>query len=71
MQGDSGSEPEDADEAERLQQEMGDVGEGGDVVDERLWAEGDKPETGQAPGEEKYERDAPVQARQIRHPSSG
>ena len=63
LQGDSGSEPDGADEAEQLEQEMGDVGIGGDVVDERLWGQDDKPEPGQAPGEEKYERDAPVQAR--------
>ncbi|KAK9820997.1 hypothetical protein WJX81_006213, partial [Elliptochloris bilobata] len=60
-EGESGSEPEDEGEAERLEQEMGDVGAGGDVVDERLWGQDDKPEAGQAPGEEKYERDAPVQ----------
>jgi len=62
-QGDSGSEPEDEGDAERLEQEMGDVGASGDVVDERLWADGDRPEPGQAPGEEKLERDAPVQVR--------
>ena len=67
-QGDSGSEPDDADEPEQLEQEMGDVGAGGDVVDERLWGQDDKPEPGQAPGEEKYERDAPVQARAPRAP---
>ncbi len=53
-------EPED--DSERLQQEMGDVGEGADVVDQRLWGDQDKPEEGQEPGTEKYERDAPVQA---------
>jgi len=62
-QGDSGSEPDDDGDAERLEQEMGDVGAAGDVVDERLWADGERPEPGQAPGEEKLERDAPVQVR--------
>ena len=51
------------DEEERLQQEMGDVGDAGETVDERLWGDDDKPEEGQNAGEEKYERDAPVQAR--------
>ena len=35
----------------------------GQVVDERMWGEEDKPEEGQRPGEEKTERDAPVQVR--------
>lgn len=37
-QGDSGLEPDDADEPKQLEQEMGDVGAAGDVVDERLWS---------------------------------
>ena len=41
-------------------QEMGDVGDEGDVVDEQLWGDDkDKPEHSKA--EEKYEKDAPVQ----------
>ena len=41
-------------------QEMGDVGDEGDVVDEQLWGDDkDKPE--QSKAEEKYEKDAPVQ----------
>lgn len=57
------SEEEEGDEEEgdRLDQEMGDVGEQGEVVDERMWGDEDKPEPGQKPGEEKYEKDAPVQ----------
>ena len=52
-------EPAEGDE-DRLQQEMGDVGDAGETVDERLWGEEDKPEEGQQ-GLEKYERDAAVQ----------
>ena len=41
-------------------QEMGDVGDEGDVVDEQLWGQDeDKPQ--QSKAEEKYEKDAPVQ----------
>ena len=41
-------------------QEMGDVGDEGDVVDEQLWGQDeDKPQ--QFKAEEKYEKDAPVQ----------
>ena len=40
---------------------MGDVGQASDVVDERLWNEEDRPEEGQQPGEEKFEKDAPIQ----------
>lgn len=60
---DEGEEPDQ--EQQRLDQEMGEVGDAGKVVDERLWGEEDKPEEGQRPGEEKYERDAPVQVRNI------
>lgn len=56
---DSASE-EDGDE-DRLQQEMGDVGEAGDTVDERLWNEEDKPEESQQ-GPPKKENDSTVQA---------
>ena len=56
---DSASE-EDGDE-DRLQQEMGDVGEAGDTVDERLWNEEDKPEESQQ-GPPKKEDDSTVQA---------
>ena len=52
-------EPAEGDE-DRLPQEMGDVGNAGETVDERLWGEEDKPEEGQQ-GLEKYERDAAVQ----------
>ena len=56
------SEEEQEDEdGERLDQEMGEVGDQGEVVDERMWGDEDKPEPGQKPGEEKYEKDAPVQ----------
>lgn len=56
------SEEEGEDEdGERLDQEMGEVGDQGEVVDERMWGDEDKPEPGQKPGEEKYEKDAPVQ----------
>lgn len=55
---DSESDPEDGDE--RLQQEMGQVGDAGETVDEKLWGDEDKPEEDQQ-GSEKYERDAPVQ----------
>ena len=42
------------------EQEMGDVGDEGDVVDEQLWGQDeDKPQ--QSKAEEKYEKDAPVQ----------
>ena len=52
-------EPAEGDE-DRLQQEMGDVGDAGETVDEQLWGDDDKPEEGQQ-GPEKYERDAAVQ----------
>ena len=43
-------------------QEMGDVGDEGDVVDEQLWGQDqDKPE--QSKAEEKYEKDAPIQVK--------
>ncbi len=37
------------------------MGQAGDVVDERLWNEEDRPEEGQKPGDEKFEKDAPIQ----------
>ncbi len=37
------------------------------VVDERMWGEEDAPEEGQRPGEEKFERNAPVQVLTFRH----
>lgn len=61
---DEDADPEE--DGERLQQEMGDVGEQGETVDERLWNEEDKPEEGQE-GPEKFEKDAPVQVRRYRH----
>lgn len=45
---------------ERLQQEMGEVGDAGETVDKRLWGEEDKPEEGQQ-GPEKKEKDSSVQ----------
>ena len=57
---DSGSEEEAGDE-DRLQQELGDVGDAGDTVDERLWNEEDKPEENQQ-GPPKKEKDSTVQA---------
>ena len=55
---DSGSE--EAGDEERLEQEMGDVGDAGDTVDERLWNEEDKPEENQQ-GPPKKEKDSTVQ----------
>ena len=43
-------------------QEMGDVGEGADVVDEQLWGDQAGEE---APGQEMFEKDAPVQGGQL------
>ncbi len=57
----SEEEENEDEDGEKLDQEMGDVGEQGEVVDERMWGDEDKPEPGQKPGEEKYEKDAPVQ----------
>lgn len=45
-----------------VMQEMGDVGEGADVVDEQLWGDQAGEE---APGQEKFEKDAPVQVGQL------
>lgn len=53
-------EAEEEEEGERLQQEMGEVGEGAETVDERVWGEDDKPEEAGASPEQR--RDAPVQA---------
>lgn len=58
---DEGGNAEQEKEEQRLDQEMGDLGEQGQVVDERMWGDADKPEEGQRPGEEKYERNTPVQ----------
>lgn len=48
---------------DRLQQEMGDIGNQGDTVDERLWGEDDKPEE-QQEAVEKKEKDSSVQVKQ-------
>eukprot|EP00899_Mesostigma_viride_P010035 jgi/Mesvir1/19032/Mv12798-RA.1 len=56
-------EPEEGEE--RLEQEMGDVGNDADVVDEKMWGDDDKKEDGKENGgqqEEKYEKDAPISA---------
>ena len=53
-------EPEGEEDRERLQQEVGEVGDTGETVDERLWGEDDKPEEGQQ-GPEKKEKDSTVQ----------
>ncbi len=55
------SASEEAGDEDRLQQEMGDVGDAGDTVDERLWNEEDKPEESQQ-GAPKKEMDSTVQA---------
>eukprot|EP01025_Chloroclados_australasicus_P003389 TRINITY_DN10796_c0_g1_i1.p1 TRINITY_DN10796_c0_g1~~TRINITY_DN10796_c0_g1_i1.p1 ORF type:complete len:1210 (+),score=190.26 TRINITY_DN10796_c0_g1_i1:452-3631(+) len=55
---------DDMDENEqRLDQQMGDVGDEGDVVDEKLWAEGDEnyEDQNQKSQQERYEKDAPIQ----------
>ena len=57
---DSGSE--EAGDEERLEQEMGEVGDAGDTVDERLWNEEDKPEETQQ-GPPKKEKNSTVQVR--------
>ena len=57
---DSEAEPENGDE-DRLQQEMGEIGDKGETVDERLWGNEDEREEGQQ-GPEKTERDSTVQA---------
>ena len=54
------SDQEDEGDEDRLQQEMGDVGEAGETVDERLWGDEDKPEEAQQ-GPEKKEKDSTVQ----------
>ena len=56
---DSADEEQEGDE-DNLQQEMGDVGDAGETVDERLWNNEDKPEEGQD-GPEKHEKDSTVQ----------
>ena len=56
---DSADEEQDGDE-DNLQQEMGDVGDAGETVDERLWNNDDKSEEGQN-GPEKHEKDSTVQ----------
>jgi midasin len=53
--GDDGDDDGDADE-ERLHQEMGDVGDDGEVVDERLWGDDDKEEGPQ--GQQQHGKDA-------------
>jgi midasin len=54
---------EEEEEERRLDQEMGEVGDQGQVVDERMWGDDDKPEEGQQPGQEKYVKNAPVQVK--------
>eukprot|EP00850_Spirogloea_muscicola_P002909 SM000011S19087 [mRNA] locus=s11:783175:828718:+ [translate_table: standard] len=56
------AEEEDEDEPQQLDQEMGDKGgEDEEVVDEKLWSEGDDEGNGMEEGrEEKFEKDAPV-----------
>ncbi|EFJ44763.1 hypothetical protein VOLCADRAFT_121252, partial [Volvox carteri f. nagariensis] len=58
------SEDEEGDE-ERIDQQMGDVGDNEEVVDERLWKDEDeqdgKPDEQKKKKEEKYEKDAPIQ----------
>ena len=56
---DSADEELEGDE-DSVQQEMGDVGDAGETVDERLWNNEDKPEEGQN-GPEKHEKDSTVQ----------
>ena len=57
---DSDSGADDQGDEDRLQQEMGDTGDAGETVDERLWGNEDKPEEDQQ-GPEKKERDSTVQ----------
>lgn len=62
-QGEQGSDAEDQDDAdqkERLDQTMGDVGNEGEVVDERLWGKDDKPEDPSA-GKEELQSTKPLQ----------
>lgn len=49
---------------ERIDQQMGDVGDDNEVVDERMWNDEDEP-AGEEGGkkEEKYEKDSAVQVR--------
>eukprot|EP00271_Cylindrocystis_brebissonii_P001039 TRINITY_DN11285_c1_g4_i1.p1 TRINITY_DN11285_c1_g4~~TRINITY_DN11285_c1_g4_i1.p1 ORF type:complete len:1537 (-),score=554.30 TRINITY_DN11285_c1_g4_i1:474-4448(-) len=50
---------------ERLEQEMGDLGEDADVVDEKLWGKEDDEKDGkEQKGEEKFEKDAPISGAQ-------
>lgn len=62
------SDQDDQGDEERLQQEMGDTGDAGETVDERLWGPEDKPEETQQ-GPETKEKDSTVQVRGSYHPS--
>ncbi|KAK9809153.1 hypothetical protein WJX72_010301 [[Myrmecia] bisecta] len=53
--------PEAEEDAEKLDQEMGELGEQQEVVDERLWGDEDRKQEGQQTGQEKTEKNAPIQ----------
>ncbi len=61
-QGSNADDEEDADGEERLDQTMGDVGDEGEVVDERLWGKDDKPEDPSA-GKQELQSTKPLQVR--------
>ena len=60
QQGSEADEQEDAGAEDRLDQTMGDVGDQGEVVDERLWGKDDKPEDPSA-GKEELQSTKPLQ----------
>lgn len=55
-----GEDEGEGEEEDRLDQQMGDVGDEGDVVDERMWGSEDEEAEGQEKGPDRYDKDKPV-----------